>query len=262
MKTNIRNKRFIGGILIYMTIILILTVVSSYYIHFLLQKTNAILTENHYSVTYSRNMSKDLVLLNKAFEKYEISKSHADSLSIQSLIADFRKYLRMEQNNITEVGEDELVNTIITGFAAYILKSQNYHYINGKDDIPVERDEFVELFTNIMSLSSMNERAIELKTNSAKSTAEDATFKMSIVGACCFLVALLFSFALSSFFNEKFYRFYNDLKEIKNEDGYQQLYVYGNDEFTEMSLIINELIEKTEKLSRLNDEKNVESDKT
>ena len=67
---------------------------------------------------------------------------------------------------------------------------------------------------------------------------------MSFIGSLCFLIAYGFACIFSSYFNERFYQLYNGLKEIVSSNYRQRLYFKGNDEITEISLIINEMTEK------------------
>jgi nitrogen fixation/metabolism regulation signal transduction histidine kinase len=67
---------------------------------------------------------------------------------------------------------------------------------------------------------------------------------MTFIGTLCFLIAYGFTFIFSSYFNERFYRLYNGIKEIVSSNYSNRLYLDGNDELTEISVAFNEMAEK------------------
>jgi NtrC-family two-component system sensor histidine kinase KinB len=245
MKTSIRSKRFTIGMVLFLVIILLLSISSAFYLNRLSGKTNAILKENHYSVVYARDMSEDLTNINQEIINCFLTHKNPDTLAINKEFMLFDKSLELEKNNLTEPGEDKLVSGIATDYIEYrdsVLKS-----INSPDqDIKVLylQKKFDTLYQQLMLLSQMNEKAIEEKTDDAKVSAKKATLQMTFIGTICFLIAYGFTFIFSSYFNERFYRLYNGIKEIVSGNYSQRLYLDGNDELTEISSTFNELIEK------------------
>ena len=71
--------------------------------------------------------------------------------------------------------------------------------------------------------------------------------QMTFIGTLCFLIAYGFTFIFSSYFNERFYKLYNGIKEMVSSNYSQRLYLDGNDELFEISLIFNEMAEKLNK---------------
>jgi nitrogen fixation/metabolism regulation signal transduction histidine kinase len=95
-----------------------------------------------------------------------------------------------------------------------------------------------------MLLSQINGKAIEEKTDDAKVSANKATIQMTFIGTICFLIAYGFTFIFSSYFNERFYKLYNGIKEIVSSNYSQKIYLDGNDELHEISSVFNEMTEK------------------
>ena len=160
----------------------------------------------------------------------------------------FNESLELEKNNITEFGEDKLVSDIETNYNYYhdsvvkFIKSSN-PVIN---DLYLQK-KFDTLYKQLMLLSQMNEKAIEEKTGDAKVSAKKATLQMTFIGTICFLIAYGFTFIFSSYFNERFYKLYNGIKELVSSNYSQMLYLDGNDEISEISSAINEMAEKLSK---------------
>jgi NtrC-family two-component system sensor histidine kinase KinB len=245
MKTSIRSKRFTIGMVLFLVIILLLSISSAFYLNRLSGKTNAILKENHYSVVYARDMSEDLTNINQEIINCFLTHKNPDTLAINKEFMLFDKSLELEKNNLTEPGEDKLVSGIATDYIEY--RDSVLKFIKSPDQVIKVlylQKKFDTLYQQLMLLSQMNEKAIEEKTDDAKVSAKKATLQMTFIGTICFLIAYGFTFIFSSYFNERFYRLYNGIKEIVSGNYSQRLYLDGNDELTEISSTFNELIEK------------------
>jgi methyl-accepting chemotaxis protein len=250
MKISIRTKFTLGNVAFFV-IISLLSILSAIYLTRLSKKTSAILKENHVSVIYARDMSEDLTGINQAFTTCFLTKKNIDSSFIKKEFLLFDKSLQLEKNTITENGEDKVASNIETAFTEYRDSVVTFM----KSPIPVTRvlylqNKFDYLYQQLMLLSQINEKAIEVKTNDAKLSAKNALTQMTIVGAVCFLFALSFTFSFSSYFNERFLQLYNGIKEIGSSNYGQRLYFKGKDEFYEISLVFNEMAEKLSELNQ------------
>ena len=245
MKTSIRSKRFTMGMVLFLVIILLLSISSAYYLNRLSGKTSAILKENHYSVVYARDMSEDLTNINQEIINCFLTNKNPDTLIINQEFMLFDKSLELEKNNITEPGEDKLAANIETNYNDY--RDSVLKFIISPNPVINVLDlqkKFDTLYHQLMLLSQMNEKAIEEKTDDAKVYAKKVTLQMTFIGTICFLIAYGFTFTFSSYFNERFYRLYNGIKEIVSSNYGQRLYLDGNDELSEISLVFNEMAEK------------------
>jgi hypothetical protein len=198
------------------------------------RKTSAILKENHYSVIFARDMSGNLININQEITNCFLANKNPDTLIINKELKLFNKSLQLEQNNITEIGEDKLVSDIESGFNEYIYFVEKI--INSPksvNKIIYLQKKFDSLYQNLMFLSEMNEKAIEEKTEDAKVSAKKASIQVSFIGAFCFLIAYGFTFSFASYFNERFYQLYNGIKEIVSSNYSQKLYFKGKDEMAE-----------------------------
>jgi nitrogen fixation/metabolism regulation signal transduction histidine kinase len=248
MKTSIRSARFTMGMVLFLVIILLLSISSAFYLNRLSGKTNAILKENHYSVVYAQDMSASLTNINQGIINCFLTNKNPDTIVIDKEFRLFEKSLELEKNNITEPGEDKLVSDIETDYIEYrdsvlkFIKSPNPAV-----SVLYLQKRFDSLFQQLMLLSQMNEKAIEEKTNDAKVSAKKASLQMTFIGTLCFLIAYGFTFIFSSYFNERFYKLYNGIKEIVSNNYSQRIYLEGNDELYEISLAFNEMAEKLNK---------------
>jgi nitrogen fixation/metabolism regulation signal transduction histidine kinase len=248
MKTSIRSRKFTMGMVLFLVIILLLSVSSGYYLNRLSSKTSAILNENHYSVVYARDMSENLININQSIINCSLTNKKLDTLAIDGEFSLFNKSLKLEKNNITEIGEDALASNIEKNYNDYrayvieIIKQPN-------PDVKVLylQKKFDNVYQQLILLSKMNEKAIEVKTVDAKISAKRFTLQMTFIGTLCFLIAYGYTFIFSSYFNDRFYRLYNGIKEVVASNYRERIHLKGSDELSEMSLIINEMVEKLDK---------------
>ena len=250
MKPSIRTK-FAIGIVFFFVIISVLSIFSAVYLNKLSKKTGMILKENHLSVVYAREMAEGLLSINQEIINCFLLGKRVDSILMDRELKMFDHSLQMEKNNLTEPGEDKVAEGIETGFLDY--RNSVVEFIKSPV-IAVEllslQKEFLNLNQQLMVLSRINEKAIELKTEAAKESAKNALTQMTFLATLCFLIALSFTYSFASYFNERFSQLYNGIKEIVSSNYGQRLYFEGKDEFYEISLVFNEMAEKLNKNER------------
>jgi len=255
MKVSIRTK-FTLGMIFFFVIIAGITILSAYHLSKLSQKTDAILKDNHFSVIYARDMAEKLTGINQELTRSFANNGEIDTSLINATSVSFKKSLLLEKNNITEPGEDKLASGIETGFNEYIK------YIVACEKNPVSSEvmnasmtKFHTLYQQTMLLSQMNEQAIILKANDTKKSAEKGLTSVTLLGTICFIITLSFTFNFASYFNERFTKLYNGIKEIGAKNYDQRLYFEGEDEFYDISLVFNEMaqnLNENSKISKVN----------
>jgi methyl-accepting chemotaxis protein len=208
-------------------------------------KTSAILKENYLSVVYARDMSVSIMIINQEITSSFLSNKNPDSLRIIKELSVIDKTLELEKNNITAPGEDNLVSGIETDYSEYrdtIVKSMNIPKSAG--NILYLQNKSGDLFEQLVLLSQMNGKSIEVKTGDAKNFAKKAVMQMSLIGTLCFLIAVGFIFSFATYFNERLHQLHKGIQELVSSNYSQRLYFNGEDEFSEMALILNEMAEK------------------
>jgi len=247
MRHSIRT-RFTLGMIFLFVIISVLSVFSGYYLNKLSDKTSAILKENYLSVVYAREMSEGIMNINQEITTCFLTKRNPDSTRIAKELKLINQSLISEKNNITEPGEDKLVLGIETDYIELrdsvltIIKSPESAagmlYLQNKSG---------NLYQQLSILSQMNGKALEVKTDDAKASSKSALTKMTILATMCFLIGMSFTFSFASYFNRRFFQLYNGIKEIGSGNFDQRLFFDGNDEFHEISLVLNEMADKLKK---------------
>jgi ABC-type multidrug transport system fused ATPase/permease subunit len=250
MKHSIRTRFTLGMIFLFL-IILILSVFSGYYMNKLSNKTSAILKENYLSVVYARDMSEGIMNINREVTSGYLMNRMPDSVRIMKEINSVNVSLTAEKNNITEPGEDKLVESIESGFTEYnsaaLQFAKSPKSPKSEAEILYLQNKSGDIFQKLLLLSQMNGKALEVKTDDAKASSKSALTKMTILATLCFLIGMSFSFSFASYFNRRFFQLYYGIKEIVTSEFDERLYFDGKDEFYEISLVINEMAEKLKK---------------
>lgn len=244
MKHSIRTRFTLGMIFLFL-IILVLSVFSGYYMNKLSNKTSAILKENYLSVVYAREMSEGLMNINQEITTAFLMKRNSDSLKIGKELGLINISLAAEKNNITEPGEDKLVAGIDAGFAEYRKAVLNFSKIAQSDaGLLFLQNKSGDLYNQLIVLSQMNSKALEVKTDDAKASSQSALTRMTILATLCFLIGMSFSFSFAAYFNRRFFQLYYGIKELVSSNFRERLFFDGKDEFSEISSVINEMADK------------------
>ncbi|HEY5470890.1 MAG TPA: MCP four helix bundle domain-containing protein [Bacteroidales bacterium] len=250
MKLSIRTKFTLGMSFLFI-IILVLSVFSGFYINKLSKKTSAILKENFLSVVYAREMSERIANINiEIFDSFLTNKT-PDSLKIYTELGYFDKSLQDEKNNLTEPGEDKLVSVIEADFKDYSKSVKNSLGLPHSSEKILSMQNFsAGLLEQLVLLSEMNGKALEIKTDDAKESSKSALTRMTILATLCFLIGMSFTFSFASYFNQRFFLLYSGIKEIISGNFRKRLLLDGKDEFYELSLIFNDMIDKLNENNR------------
>ena len=100
------------------------------------------------------------------------------------------------------------------------------------------------LYQQLLILSEMNGKALEVKTDDAKASSKSALTKMTVLATMCFLIGMSFAFSFASYFNRRFFQLFNGIKEIGSGNFDQRLFFDGNDEFSEIAVVVNEMADR------------------
>jgi methyl-accepting chemotaxis protein len=251
MRHSVRRRITFGMIFLFL-IILVLSIFSGYYMNKLSAKTSAILKENYLSVVYARDMTQGIMNIDRELTLAILKKFPPDTIRIMDALNHFGKSLADEKNNITEPGEDRLVADIES---VYLVYRDSLLHILRSPGLPSGmiflQNNSAGLNQELLQLSEMNGRAIELKTDDAKASANSALTKMTILASLCFLIGMSYTFSFGSYFNRRIYQLHNGIKRIVESNFDQHLFFEGQrDEFYEISVVFNEMVDKLKENER------------
>lgn len=148
------------GVGVLFLLIIILSILSAFYIYSIKKDTQNIIKANYETLEYSRNM---LLALD------EIKENDSKSVAV------FEVNLKKQLSNITEIGENK---------ATYKLRD-NFNSL--KTNLLNDSIKF-QIHQNIFEIMKLNMDAIKQKSDVAKKTAETANFWVIIIGTLCFWI--------------------------------------------------------------------------
>lgn len=222
---KIKAKLFLGiGILFAM--IALLTSLSGIFINKLSKDTKNILVANYNSIDYARLM---LIAVNNGLNYGEERKT-------------FEENLQKQQQNITEVGEEDLTTKLTNDYNQSKLVSTDSNLLK------VMHNDL----TNIMLL---NMQAIERKSLLAEKTADNATLWITLAGTLCFLVAFTLLINLPGNIANPIKELSESIQQIAAQNYSQRVHFENHNEFGELAASFNSMAKKLEEFKAGNLEK-------
>jgi len=216
---KIKTKLNIGVGLLFM-MILVLSVLSGWYINQLKKDTSNILKANYNTLEYSRNMLLALEEIN------------TDPLAFNV----FEKHLKNQQKNVTEPGEKEATDNVAIHFQALKKDSKNTTLQSS-----IRKD--------IAELMQLNMSAIEHKSSIADSTAKNAIMVISVTGMLCFIIAFILLVNLPSNIANPIKTLTESIKQIANQNYKERVHFESRSEFGELAKSFNTMAEKLQEYS-------------
>jgi len=213
---RIKTKLTFGVGSLFLMIVL-LVVVSGWYVNQLKRDTNNILVANYNTLQYARNM-----LL--ALEEYTVD---------PAAIHDFKENLDKQKQNVTEIGEVQATDQVERHF---------YQFVKNKEDVTL----LSKIRKDITELMRLNMEAIERKSDIASITAEKAIAVISISGTLCFLIAFVLIINLPSNIANPIKELTESIKQIANENYKKRIHYEKRNEFGELANSFNTMAEKLE----------------
>lgn len=203
------------------TLIIILSLVSAFYVFSIKKDTENILKANYITLEYSRNMLSSLD---------EISKDEPKAILL------FETNLKKQLENITEIGEDKVTYNLQKNFQL-LEKNTSDVTIKGK----IRQD--------IFEIMKLNMNAIKVKSDIAKHTAETANLWIAIVGTLCFLIAFNLLVNLPNNIANPIKELTESIKQIANRNYSERVHFQDHNEYGDLAKSFNSMAEKLEEYS-------------
>ena len=220
---KIKTKLNLGVGLLFLMII-ILSIIASFYIFSIKKDTENILKANYNTLEYSRNMLLSLDEINGNEEK---------------AITIFETNITKQIANITEAGEDK---------ATYNLQ-KNFDFLKKN-----RTDETLksQIRQDIFKIMKLNMNAIKQKSDIAKHTAETANFWIAVTGTLCFLIAFNLLVNLPNNIANPIKELTDSIKEIANKNYSQRVNFMNHNEFGDLAKSFNTMAEKLQEYNNSN----------
>lgn len=220
---KIKTKLNLGVGLLFVLII-ILSLVSAYYIFSIKKDTQNILKANYVTLEYSRNMLSSLD---------EITTHESEA------ILSFETNLKKQLDNVTEVGEDKVTQSLQRNF---VLLTKDI--TNEKIKSQIRKD--------IFEIIKLNMNAIKVKNEIAQHTAEIANVWIAVVGTLCFLIAFNLLVNLPNNIANPIKELTASIKEIANRNYSERVHFNNHNEYGDLARSFNTMAQKLEEYSNSN----------
>ena len=211
---RIKTKLRLGFGLLFLLIVL-LAAVATTSIYSLKNDTNNILHDNYNSLIYAKSMMQNL--------------NDPENFNSKS----FERKLANQELNATEQGEKELNQQIRDKFDTY--KAGNHSSELLKD-----------IRISLLEVMEMNMQAIEIKSNFAEKTANQAILLIVFTGIACVFIAFNSLITIPSNIANPIQKLTNSIKEIASNNYKERVYLDKKDEFGDLALSFNTMASKLE----------------
>lgn len=217
---KIKTKLNLGVGLLFILII-ILSLVSAFYIFSIKKDTQNILKANYITLEYSRNMLLSLD---------EMTKNEPKAILL------FETNLKKQLANITEAGEDKVTYNLQKNFQ---LLEKNI----------LDETLKAKIRQDIFEIMKLNMNAIKVKSDIAKETAETANLWIAVVGTLCFLIAFNLMVNLPNNIANPIKELTESIKQIANRNYSERVHFQNHNEYGDLARSFNTMAEKLEEYS-------------
>jgi len=217
---KIKTKLNLGVGLLFILII-ILSLVSAFYIFLIKKDTQNILNANYITLEYSRNMLSSLD---------EMTTDEPKAILL------FETNLKKQLANITETGEDKVTYNLQKSFQ---LLEKN------RSDETIK----AQIRQDIFEIMKLNMNAIKVKSDIAKRTAETANLWIAVVGTLCFLIAFNLLINLPNNIANPIKELTESIKQIANRNYSERVHFQSHNEYGDLARSFNTMAEKLEEYS-------------
>lgn len=211
------------GVGLLLVLIIVLAVMGITQIISLASASEQVLVANYNSLDYSRNMLK-------ALDEIQTEK---DALQ------KFEHQLGAQENNITEIGEDEMTESLRSHFDQLLTKAG--------DSILMK-----SIRKDLNDIMKINLDAIERKSKLASKAADKAILLIPATGALCFMIAFILLFNLPGNIANPIRELTDSIKQIASEKYSERVHFEGHNEFGELAKSFNTMAKKLEEYNNSN----------
>lgn len=238
IKTKIRF-----GILFLFVVFAIIGSLSIYYFSSIKYSSELVIKSNYNSILYVNNMMQALDDISAEQNAAVYNNQPTDITEIKTSVTKFEENLKLQQNNVTELGENELNTKIQQKFNKYkalLLAGK----IGGENKQLAVLNE--ELKTLILSVSTLNMHAILLKNELLTEKINHSYKIISIVLAISFMISFTFMINFPSSISEPLNKLTVGVREMINSNFNSKIRINTTDEFRELAESLNFMAERME----------------
>ncbi|TDO23180.1 HAMP domain-containing sensor histidine kinase [Pedobacter duraquae] len=196
-------------------VVLFFGAISLFYLNEISGSAKVILKDNYKTLKYTGAMRKLL-------DEHDLPLQ-------QSLIADFKAQLALEQKNITEKGEKEAV----------VHLENTFKTLESSASLAAQQRAVRIIRAELRNIEALNMNAIVRKNDVAQASVKKATLYLVFTASLSILVLFTFIVNFPGFVADPLQEFSEAIKAISRRNYKQRLEFNNNDEFTELAAAFN-----------------------
>ena len=258
MKAGIKSVK-LRVFLIFITVLGIFTLNSLWAIfnfNILNNSIEGILDSNYKSIVAAQNMTTSVERQDSLQLSYIFTRDKKYIADFTKNESQFYNFLKNAQDNVTEIGEKEIVDKLGNSYEEYIKKFYIFMKIENTEE---QRNfYFKEIFPRFEKIKNISKKLLEINQDSmvkkryeAGKIAAKATLFTTIIAAVTILLGMLIIIYLVKKILKQFQIFIEKIEEISKENYSQRIPTNLDKEFNELGIAFNQMAEK------LNDYKNI-----
>jgi PAS domain S-box-containing protein len=227
-------------------------IISSFNVYKLEKSIDGLMTDNYKSIAAANNMNQSIQLQDKAILQYiQFQKKSAVDLFYKSN-DEFYNCFDIEKNNITEVGEKEIVGKINVDYIDFIKifsdlqEYQSSH--NSSETIEFYNttvtSKINKLEKDLKDLSILNEKAMFNGKNKVKINAKISLYIILIISGAAAIIGLIVSMIYTNKSLKPIYLLTETIKSVKEGELYKQAPIIYEDEIGMLSREFNDMTKR------------------
>lgn len=243
------KSRITLGLGLAFLLVFLIAGLSIYYLNRISSDAKAILKDNYKSLEYAEKMTRSLNLI-RSTQVGLLLRSPKDQGTnydyYQKAFANFDKYLKAEDNNITEPGERAVVanlkadlqNLKELGDKLWTKNSEKNIYLS--DVLPI----WMSMDQSLGKIHSLNMQAILEKNERAKASSNSVIAIMVVLTVICVVLGDLYYFYFPSYVAYGLRTLSLRMKEIESGKYDERIALDSGDEFQEISESLDKIVEQ------------------
>ena len=222
MALHIKDKLRLGLLFLF-GLVLLLAALGIGFVYRLQRDSGAILADNYRSLVYVREMQQVV-----------------DGLAERRWVdaEPFVENLRLEEANLTEVGEGEAVRGLRREWEGFRRDSALTRLPRIREDLHRIQD--------------LNMQAIVRKNDAARRSAETAALVIGVLGTLCVLIAFTFALNFPSYIAEPLRQLTEGIRAVAGRNYQARMRVRAKDEFGEVAAAFNGMVDKLDEYENSN----------
>ncbi|MBU3099316.1 cell wall metabolism sensor histidine kinase WalK [Clostridium sp. DSM 17811] len=234
---TLKNK--IATINVFLVLVIVMIgLISSFNVYRLSKEIDGLITNNYKSIDASNKMIEIIETQDKAILQYIAFQNKSSIDTIYNSNDELYKWLNVERNNITEVGEENVTNKIGDDYLLFIKsfsKLQEYQEVHSSNEnIRFYNSRVsplaVKTKDDLVVLSNINEKAMFNGRNNAKSNALNALYLILSISTIAAIMGLIISLIYTNRFLKPILLLMETIKSVKEGEVNKQAPIINDDE--------------------------------